>query len=105
MKRTWFRELLRRRIAAILLLVLQAFFIVYAISSDDLMVELVRILLRFLSVVIVFYVISRKDKGANKVTWVFLTLLFPVFGGAFYLLYHFQSSTKRFSKAISEIEQ
>lgn len=34
-----------------------------------------------------------------------MILLFPVFGGAFYLLYHFQSSTKRFSNAISEIEQ
>lgn len=105
MKRAWFRELLRRRIAVLLLLVLQALFIVYAVSNDSPVAELVRILLRVLSVVIVLHVISHKDKGANKVAWVFLILLFPVFGGAFYLLYHFQSSTKRFSEAISEIER
>lgn len=105
MKRIWFRELLRRRIAVILLLILQALFIAYAISSDSLMAELIRVTLRIISVVIVIHVISHKDKGANKVAWVFLILLFPVFGGAFYLLYHFQSSTKRFSKAISEIER
>lgn len=105
MKRAWFRELLGRRIAVILLLVLQALFIAYVVSSDSPVVELTRILLRVLSVAIVLHVISKKDKGANKVAWVFLILLFPVFGGAFYLLYHFQSSTKRFSNAISEIEQ
>lgn len=105
MKRAWFRELLDRRIAVILLLVLQALFIAYVVSSDSPVVELTRILLRVLSVAIVLHVISKKDKGANKVAWVFLILLFPVFGGAFYLLYHFQSSTKRFSNAISEIEQ
>ena len=105
MKRTWFRELLRRRIVVILLLVLQALFIAYVVSSDSRMAEGVRILLRVLSVVIVLHVIAHKDKGANKVAWVILTLLFPLFGGAFYLHYHFQSSTKRFSKAIAEIEQ
>lgn len=35
MKRAWFRELLRRRIAVILLLVLQALFMAYAISSES----------------------------------------------------------------------
>lgn len=77
MKRTWFRELLRRRIVVILLLVLQALFIAYVVSSDSRMAEGVRILLRVLSVVIVLHVIAHKDKGANKVAWVFLTLLFP----------------------------
>lgn len=104
MKRAWFRELLRRRIAVILLLVLQALFIGYVVSSDRPAAEFLRILLHILSIVMVLHVISHKDKGANKVAWVFLTLLFPLFGGAFYLLYHFQSSTKRFSKAISEVE-
>ncbi len=34
MKRAWFRELPRRRIAVMLLLVLQALFIGYAVSGD-----------------------------------------------------------------------
>lgn len=105
MKRAWFRELLHRRIAVILLLVLQALFIGYVVSSERPIAEFLRIFLHILSVIIVLHVISHKDKGANKVAWVFLILLFPLFGGAFYLLYHFQPSTKRFSKAISEVER
>lgn len=105
MRRSWFRELLSRRIAVILLLILQALFIVYAVHSDALAAELLRDLLRILGAVIVLHVISHKDKGANKVVWGFLTLLFPLFGGVFYVMYHFQSSTRRFSQSRSEITE
>ena len=37
--------------------------------------------------------------------WVFLILLVPVFGGLFYLLFTFQSSTKRFQKRIMHAEE
>lgn len=104
MRRTWYRELLRRRIFVTLLLILQALFIYYAVSSDRPAAEFLRVLLRVLSAVMVMYVISHRGKSANKVTWVFLILFFPLFGGALYLLYHFQSSTKRFRKAIAEVE-
>lgn len=65
MRRSWFRELLRRRIAVILLLILQALFIVYVVRSDTLAAEVLRDLLRLLSVVIVLHVISHKDKGGQ----------------------------------------
>lgn len=104
MRRAWYRELLRRRIAVILLLVAQAAFIYYVVNSDGPVEDVLRMLLRLLSAVIVLHVISHRGKSANKVVWVFLILLFPVFGGAMYLLYHFQSSTKRFQKAAARVE-
>lgn len=104
MRRAWYRELLRRRIFVTALLVLQALFIYYVVSSDGPAAEFLRVLLRVLSAAIVLYVISHRGKSASKTAWVFLILLFPLFGGAFYLLYHFQSSTKWFRKAIAEIE-
>lgn len=61
MKRAWFRELLRRRLAVILLLLLQARFIVYAVHSDGMAAEVLRDLLRILSIGIV---LQRSAAGA-----------------------------------------
>lgn len=104
-KRTWFRALLRRRIAVILLLALQILFICYVINSETVAAEIIRVLLRVASGFIALHVVCQKDKGAYKVAWISLTLLFPLFGSVLYLLYYFQSSTRRFRTAIAQIQQ
>lgn len=76
-KRTWFRALLRRRIAVILLLALQILFICYVINSETVAAEIIRVLLRVASGFIALHVVCQKDKGAYKVAWISLTLLFP----------------------------
>lgn len=103
-KRAWFRALVRRRIAVILLLMLQLLFICYVISSETLLAEIIRVLLRIASVFIALHVVFQKDKGAYKVAWISLTLVFPLFGSALYLLCYFQSSTRRFRAAIAQIQ-
>ena len=103
-KQAWFRALLRRRIAVILLLAVQVLFLCYAVGSENPVAEAVRILLHVASALIAIHVISQKEKGAYKVAWVSILLLFPLFGGVFYFLYYFQSSTRRFRKEISDIE-
>lgn len=85
-KRAWFRALVRRRIAVILLLMLQVLFICYVISSETLLSEAIRVLLRIASGFIALHVVFQKDKGAYKVAWISLTLVFPLFGSALYLL-------------------
>ena len=104
-KRTWFRTLLRRRIAVILLLMLQILFICYVIGSETIVAEIIRVLLRVASGFIALHVVFQKDKGAYKVAWISLTLLFPLFGSVLYLLCYFQSSTRRFRAAIAQIQQ
>ena len=47
----------------------------------------------------------QKDKGANKVIWIFLILLFPLFGSLLYILYNFQASTRKFEQKIFQIGQ
>ena len=79
-KRTWFRALLRRRIAVILLLALQILFICYVINSETVAAEIIRVLLQVASGFIALHVVCQKDKGAYKVAWISLTLLFPLFG-------------------------
>ncbi len=102
---SWFRVLLRRRLFIIFLLVLQVMFLVWFFNIGHYISGILRTLISIVSFFIVRHVISAKDKGANKVAWVFLILSFPVFGGLFYMLYHFQASTKRFRTQIIRIQE
>ena len=101
----WFRKLLRRRFFIILLLLLQLTVIVYSIVSGSLASTVISRVLSFISFLVCVYIVSRKDKGAYKLTWVFMILLFPVFGGLFYLLFCFQTTTRRFTKKTAITEQ
>ncbi|MGN0203938.1 MAG: cardiolipin synthase, partial [Coprococcus sp.] len=104
MRHSWFHALLRRRLAVIVLLILQILALVFIFNNESFVSELLRTVFRIISGFLVLYIISRKDKGANKTAWIILILLFPLFGGLLYLLYHFQSSTRRFEKHILQIE-
>lgn len=99
MNEKWFRSLLRRRFLVALLLILQLAFLVYTLLSRSLTSKLLGVLLTLLSLFVCLYINSKKDKGAFKLTWVFLILLFPLFGGLFYLMFRSQSPGKRTSEA------
>ena len=105
MKHTWFRSLLRRRLLVILLLLVQIALIGYVVHNDSMGAGLLRSILQIVSILVVFHVVSEKNKGAYKAAWVFLVLAFPLFGGAFYLLFHLQSSAKQFSYTIARIRK
>lgn len=104
MKRKWFRALFRRRIMIALLLLLQLMFLIYILNSSSRASEIINLILTAASFCVVLSIISKKDKGAFKLTWVFQILLFPVFGGLFYLLVNYQSSTRMFSKRVALTE-
>lgn len=57
----------------------------------------------FMSIVVAMYIVSKPGNGAYKLSWVFLTLLFPLFGGLFYLFVTGQRSTGRFTKKLEKI--
>ena len=42
---------------------------------------------RILSVVIVLYLIRKDENSAYKIAWIIPILVFPIFGGLFYLLF------------------
>lgn len=54
-----------------------------------------------ISIVVVFYIVSRPGNPSYKLAWVIPILLFPVLGGLLYLLITFQSSTRHFEKKIN----
>ncbi len=101
----WFRQIFRRRALIIFMLLLQVCCLAYLILNGSLFSQHFGMLLTILSFFVALYIISKREKGAFKLTWVFLILVFPLFGGLMYLLFNFQTSTKRFSKRISLIKE
>lgn len=101
MKHKWFRRLLRRRVFVVVMLVLQMAFIVYTVASRSVASHIINRSLSLLSLAVCIHIIASRSKGAYKLTWVFHILLFPVFGGLFYLMFTFQSTTMKYRKLIS----
>lgn len=101
----WFRQIFRRRVLIILMLLIQVGFLVHLILSGSQFSQRFSRLLTIISFFVALYIVSKKEKGAFKLTWVFLILLFPLFGGLMYLLFNFQTSTKRFAESIRQIEE
>ena len=100
----WFGSLLRRRMLVIVILLLQIFFIGYYLLAHTLTSEIIQNILVVFSFAVVIHVIAKNDMGAYRLIWVFLILLFPVFGGVLYVMVRFQSSTKRFEHSTVETE-
>lgn len=104
MKKSWHRTLLWRRMAIIALLLLQIALVIYTLISRSMVSTVLGSGLTILSVCVCLYIIARRDKEAYKLTWVFLIMLFPLFGGVFYLLFGTQPGIRRFSRAIGRAD-
>ncbi len=105
LKQRWFRALFRQRFLIILLLALQLALIIFVLISSSLTYAIISRSLSLISLFVSIYVLTRRDTGAYKSTWIFLILLFPLFGGLFYLSSEFQSSVRRFRKKTSHTEE
>ena len=105
MNSKWFRELFRRRVYIILMLVVQLEFIVYIVIHGGMASSILNYSFRAISVFVVFYIVSSPAKTEYKMIWMLLVLTFPIFGGFLYLIFNFQRSTAKFSQKLGKIEQ
>lgn len=104
MKRKWFRALFRRRMFIGLIILGQLAAFVLLLYSGSIYSKALSVFFTAISLIVSLGIIVRHDKGEYKLTWVFLIMLFPVFGGLFYLLVHIQGSNRKFRKQIEKIE-
>lgn len=104
-KKKWLWRLFKRRVVVIIALVLQAAFIVYAVSTGSQFSQRFSGLMTLLSIIAVLYIINRKDKGAFKTTWVFLILSFPLFGGLMYFIFLMQTTSKKNEQKVKNARQ
>ena len=102
-KKKWFRALLRHRLFIVLLLFLQIALLALFLLDRSLTSEFVGYALTISSIIIALYIIANQDRPAYKLTWVFLILVFPIFGGLFYLLFRLQTHSKKLRGKMQKI--
>lgn len=102
-RQKWFRELLRKRLFFCLLILMQILTLIYFIGWRSTASSVINIVLHLTSVVVALHIISRRDKEAYKLTWVFFILIFPVFGGLTYLVFRCQTRSKKYLKKMDEV--
>lgn len=105
MRKRWFGVLVRRRAYVVVLLCLQVAALLLMTLSSIHYFHFMYWVFNVLSFLVALFIINKKEKPAYKLTWVILILMLPVFGGLFYLLFRFQSSTRVFRKRQSAIEE
>ena len=105
MRQKWLRILFRRRMITILLLLIQAWFLISLVIGGSQLSRRFSHLLTVISISAVLYIVSRKDKGAYKTAWSILILSVPLFGGLMYLLFNIQTLNPRFSKKADYVQE
>ena len=101
MKAKWFGSLVRRRFFMVLFILLQLAVMIITIAERSMASAAFNGIMRLLSLIVCLNVASKDGGSAFKLTWVYIILIFPVFGGLFYIFFKFQSPTGKFKKAIN----
>jgi len=92
--RRWAALILRRRIFVITALALQILFILTVVAGSGIFFDYIDIFFHGLSIIVCFYILNKKEKSGFKLTWIFLILLFPLFGGLVYVIFHSQADSR-----------
>lgn len=97
------RLIFSQRVLVSILIVLQLSLLFFFVTTSVKYFDTIGVILSVISLLVVFFIFNRKSKPAYKLSWVFLILAFPVFGGLFYLLFTFQSTTKKVKRQMEGI--
>ncbi len=85
-------KIFTRRLVTAYIIVIQLAFLLFFVIDRSVSAPVVSHILGAVSVVVAAHIVAKREKDAYKLTWVFLILLFPVFGGIFYLIFYLQSA-------------
>jgi cardiolipin synthase len=91
----WVRVVFRRRFFVIVTLLIQIGFLVFLIAGSSVSFRYFSMALNMLSIVVCVYILNKVEKPAYKLTWIFLILMFPIFGGAMYIIFVIQSNPRK----------
>ncbi|MDR2111259.1 MAG: cardiolipin synthase [Spirochaetaceae bacterium] len=105
MRKKWPRIVLRQRVFVITLLLIQLGFLLYLIAGSGRIFRYAGVGLNIVSVMVCLYILNKKEKPAFKLTWIFLILMFPIFGGLLYIFFYTQSNPKKLRALIKADRQ
>jgi len=94
-----------RRTIVILLILGQLFVMAYYLYSRSQASQFINGALLLISIIVAFYVGSRQYKLAYKMLWITIILIFPLFGGSFYLIFNYQIMSRSFQKNLKTTKQ
>jgi len=94
------RVVFRRKVFVILTLLLQIMFFVSLIAGTSIYVRYASWFLNIISIIVCVYIINKHAKAAYKITWIFLIMLFPIFGGILYIIFTYASNPKKFKSLL-----
>lgn len=92
----------RRRVYVIAVLLIQIACILSFLAGSSMVFRHVNIAMRALSIMVSFYIFNKKGKSGYKLIWLFLFLVFPVFGGFLYILLHSQIESRTLRRLVKE---
>ena len=104
-KGPWYRKLFLRRALVILAMLLQAWLMVDVLLDLSRYSPAISAIHSLSSFAVAIYIVSRRNKSAFKTSWIVLVLVFPLFGGVMYLLFNFQSATRRMRRSIQTVQR
>jgi cardiolipin synthase len=99
-KKRWVRVVFRRRVFVISILLIQVAFVIVLLAGTGINFHYVNWILNILSIGVCVHVLNKREKAAYKLTWIFLIMLFPFFGGIMYILFYSQSNPRRLRRLI-----
>ncbi len=102
--RSGLRKIFGRRLLIILAILIQIALILF-MPFSSFRFRWVGLFFTALSVATALHLMIRADKTAFKLSLVFLILLFPLYGGVFYWVFHFQTASVGFRKRLDELSQ
>lgn len=94
----WYYTLRLQRISIGIMVLLQMAFFIYIIISGSRLSETIAAILTLISIIVAVYITAKKEKESYKLTWVFMILAFPIYGGLAYILFKIQTSRGRANK-------
>jgi cardiolipin synthase len=102
MKKKLSRIVFRRRVFVILILLVQIAFFVFLVARAEIYFHYAGWILNILSIVVCIHVLNKRTKAAYKITWIFLIMLFPIFGGILYIFFYSQSNPRKLRRIIEQ---
>ena len=90
----------RRRIIVLLSLFGQMAVFFFLIAGTGIYLQYSYMLLSILSIFVSIFIINKHEKAGFKLTWIFIILLFPLFGGILYILLNIWSNPKKMRRAL-----
>jgi len=90
----------RRRVLVILSLLAQILLFFFLVAGTGLYVKFSYWILSILSIIVSIYIINKYDKAGFKLTWIFMFLLLPLFGGILYIMLNIWSNPRKIRRSL-----